>query len=171
MAADLIKTSQPDLNISEKDLASLFNFATCKTHFLFKSKFYNQIDGVAMGSPLAPVLTDLFMGHYEKEWLSNYDGFSPFYYKRYFDDILPVFISHDEAKRFFSYFNSRHPYVKFTMEIWQSYVKFNKVIPFLDVITDNLNNILNTTAYHKSTYSDLLLNFDVLLLVFTKSVL
>ena len=36
----------------------------------------------------------------------------------------------------------------------------NKVIPFLDVLIDNPNNILNTTTYHKSTYSGLLLNFN-----------
>ena len=80
MDVDLIKTSQPDLNISEKDLTKLFNFATCETHFLFKGKFYDKIDGVTMGSPLAPASTNLFMGHYEKEWLSNYDGVSPSYY-------------------------------------------------------------------------------------------
>ena len=66
LAADLIKTSQPDLNISEKGLTSLFNFATCETHFLFKGKFCDQIGGVAMESPLAPVLANLFMGHYKK---------------------------------------------------------------------------------------------------------
>ena len=64
---DLIERCQSDLNISEKDLTSLFNLATCETHFLFKDKFYDQINGVAMGSPLAPVLANLFMGHYEKE--------------------------------------------------------------------------------------------------------
>ena len=64
---DLIERCQSDLNISEKDLTSLFNIATCETHFLFKGKFYDQINGVAMGSPLAPVLANLFMGHYEKE--------------------------------------------------------------------------------------------------------
>ena len=101
LAVDLIKTSQPDLNISEKDLTSLFNFATCETHFLFKGKFYDQIDGVAMGPPLAPVLGNLFMGHYEKECLSNYDGVLPSYYTRYIDDIFSVFNSHDEAKRVF----------------------------------------------------------------------
>ena len=80
LAVDLIKTSQPDLNISEKDLTSLFNFATCETHYLFKGNFYDRIDGVAMGLPLAPVLASLFMGQYEKEWLSNYDRVSPSYY-------------------------------------------------------------------------------------------
>ena len=64
---DLIERCQSDLNISEKDLTSLFNLATCETHFLFKGKFYDQIIGVSMGSPLAPVLANLFMGHYEKE--------------------------------------------------------------------------------------------------------
>ena len=59
-----------------------------------------------MGSPLAPVLANLFMGHYEKEWLSNYNGILPSYYyqdyTRYVDDIFSVSNSHDEAKRFFS---------------------------------------------------------------------
>ena len=47
LAVDLIKTSQPDLNISEKDLANLFIFASCETHFLFIGigKVYDQIDG------------------------------------------------------------------------------------------------------------------------------
>ena len=62
LAVDLIKKSQPDLNTSEKDLTSLFNFATCETHFLFKGKFYGQIDGVAVGLILAPVLANLFYG-------------------------------------------------------------------------------------------------------------
>ena len=96
-----------------------------------------------------------FLDHYKKVWLSNYDRVSPLCYSRYGDDIFLVFNLHDEAKQFFSYLNSRHPNVKFTME-----TETNKVIPFLDVVIDNRNNILNTTTYHKSTYSGLLLKFD-----------
>ena len=65
LAVDLIKTSQPDLNIFEKVVTSFFNFATCETHILFR--FYDQIDGVAIASLLAPVLINRFMGHYGKE--------------------------------------------------------------------------------------------------------
>ena len=72
-----------------------------------------------MGSPIAPVLANLFMAHYEKECLSNYNGVSPSYYTRYADDIFLAFNSHDEAKRFFSCLNSRHPNVKFTTETGQ----------------------------------------------------
>ena len=59
------------------------------------------------------------------------------------------------AIRFFSYLNSRRPHVKFTME-----TEVNKVVFFLDVLIDNRDNILNTTTYHKSTYSGVLPNFD-----------
>ena len=71
------------------------------------------------------------------------------------ENIFSVFNLKDEAKRFFSYLNLRHPNIKFTME-----KEVNKVIPFLDVLIDNANNILNTTTYHKSSYSGLLLNFN-----------
>ena len=33
LTGDIVKTSELDLNISAKDLTSLFNFATCETHF------------------------------------------------------------------------------------------------------------------------------------------
>ena len=39
----------------------------------FNSKFYNQIDGIAMGSPLAPVLATIFMGFCKSKWLNEYN--------------------------------------------------------------------------------------------------
>ena len=116
VAVDLIKTSYPNLKISSDDLTKLFKFATCETHFLFNGKFYDQIDGVAMGSPLAPVLANLFMGHNEKLWLENFQGTPPSYYKRYADDIFSVFDNTFEANEFFNNINTRHPNIKFTME-------------------------------------------------------
>ena len=53
-----------DLKLSKTELKELFNFATSHTHFLFNAWFYDQVAGVAMGSPLAPVLANFFMGHY-----------------------------------------------------------------------------------------------------------
>ena len=100
LAADLIKTSYPNLKISSDNLTKLFKFATCETHFLFNGKFYDQIDGVAMGSPLAPVLANLFMGHNEKLGLENFQWIQPSYYRRYVDDIYLVFNNSFEAKEF-----------------------------------------------------------------------
>ena len=106
-----------------------------------------------MGSPLAPVLANLFMGHNEKLWTENFQG-TPSYYKKYVDDIFSVFNNSFEAKEFFNYINTRHPNIKCTME-----TEVNKIIPFLDVLIDNSQNVLKTSTYHKSTYSGLLLNY------------
>ena len=58
-----------------------------------------------MGSPLAPILANLFMGYYEKMWLENCQKHKPLYYKRYVDDIFAVFNNENEANEFFTYLN------------------------------------------------------------------
>ena len=70
---NLIFNRNPNLSITKKELKKLFLFAKSKTHFIFNSKFYNQIDGVAMDSPLAPVPANIFKGFYESNWLNEYN--------------------------------------------------------------------------------------------------
>ena len=48
IAIKLIFNHNHNLNITRKELKKHFLFATSQTHFIFNSKFYNQIDGVAM---------------------------------------------------------------------------------------------------------------------------
>ena len=62
---NLIFNQNPNLSITRKELKKIFLFPTSQTHFVFNSKFYNQIDGLTMGSPLAPVLPNIFMGFHE----------------------------------------------------------------------------------------------------------
>ena len=61
------------------------------SYLIFRGKFYNQIDGVAMSSPLAPVLANIFMGFHESKWLNEYNLNKPNFYLRYVDDILAAF--------------------------------------------------------------------------------
>ncbi|XP_078364013.1 uncharacterized protein LOC144648271 [Oculina patagonica] len=72
LAVDYITKGNPGIKLNSSDLKRLFLFATAETHFIFKGTYYDQVDGVAMGSPLAPVLANLFMGHHEKIWLEQY---------------------------------------------------------------------------------------------------
>ena len=88
VAINLVFNHNPNLNISKKELKKLFLFATSQTHFIFSSKFYNQIDGVARGSPSAPALANIFMGFYESKWLNEYNLNKPKFYLRYVDNIL-----------------------------------------------------------------------------------
>ena len=54
-------SSKYDLNISKEDLIALFGVATKGQLFQFNCSLYEQIEGVTMGSPLGPLLANVFM--------------------------------------------------------------------------------------------------------------
>ena len=116
LALDYILSNNPEVNISRKDLKKLFQFATSETHFHFNGEIYEQVDGVAMGSPLAPVLANLFMGHHEQHWLIQKEALSVLFYKRYVDDIFCIFKTSEQADKFLDFLNTRHKNIKFTTE-------------------------------------------------------
>ena len=86
-----------NLNITRKEVKKLFLFATSQTNFIFNGKFYDQIDGVAMGSPLAPVLANIFMVFHESKWINEYNLSKPKFYLRYVDDILATFDNEQDS--------------------------------------------------------------------------
>ena len=108
-----------------------------------------------MGSPLAPVLANIFMGFYESKWLHEFNLNKPNFYLRYVDVILAAFDNEQDSLDFLNFLNNKHPNIKFTIEkqIYHS-------IAFLDVFISGINNQnLTFQTYHKSTYTSLLLNF------------
>ena len=80
----------------------LLEFATKRSHFLFDGQYYDQIDGVAMGSPLGPVLANIFMCHFEERWVMN-GKVRPSLWYRYVDDTFTMFHSKDTACEFLQY--------------------------------------------------------------------
>lgn len=103
LAVKYVSEGNPDLKLSTNELNNLFHFATSRTHFLFKGSFYDQIDGVAMGSPLAPVLANLFMGNHENIWLETYRVSKILFYRCYVDDTFCVFETEQDALLFFGF--------------------------------------------------------------------
>ena len=123
---DYTSKGNPDLQLTKTELRNLFNFATTQTHFLFKGSFFDQIDGMAMGFPLAPVLANLFMGHHERIWLENCKASSILFNRRYVDYTFCLFDTEHDATLFFDYINDRHPNIRFT--IWKK--RWIKKSPF-----------------------------------------
>ena len=101
IAVNLLFEHNPDFKIAKNELKELFDFATSGTHFLFDGSFYDQIDGVAMGSPLDPVLANLFMGYHEANWLQVFKDCEITLYRRYVDDIICLFISESDSDKFY----------------------------------------------------------------------
>ena len=56
-----------------------FGIATCETHFTFNGSIYDQIDDVAMSSPLTPVPSNLFMGFHEQNWKEEATNMKPIF--------------------------------------------------------------------------------------------
>ena len=99
-----------------KDPKKLFQFATSETHFYFNGDIYEQVDGVAMGSPLAPILANPFMGHHEQHWCIQEKVLSVFFYKRYVDYTFCMLKTLELADKCLDLLNNRHKNIKFTIE-------------------------------------------------------
>jgi hypothetical protein len=72
----LVATQQTLMNKykGKVSLRNIINLMTCVLHmnnFEFNGKSYLQINGVAMGTKLAPSLANIFMGHLEKKTSSK----------------------------------------------------------------------------------------------------
>ena len=121
---------------------------------MFNDRFYKQVDGVSMGSPLGPVLANIFLCHNEVRWLKECPKqFKPIYYKRYVDDIFTLFTSKEQVKKFDKYIGSRHNKIKFKFDI-----ESDSQIPFLDVLITK-GQQFSTSVFHKPTFSGLYTNF------------
>ena len=75
---------------------------------ILSSKFYNQVDGVAIGSTLAPVLANIFIDFSESKWLNEYNFNKPKFYLRYVDVILVAFDNEQCSLNFLNFLNNRH---------------------------------------------------------------
>ena len=77
-------------------LKVLLKFATKKSHFILNGQYYDQIDGVALGSPLGPVLANIFMCHFEEKWVLN-NNTRPSVWFRYVDATFTLFDNKNTA--------------------------------------------------------------------------
>ena len=82
----------------------LLTLAVKSSCFVLNDIYYQQIDGVAMGSPLGPTFANLFLVYYEHKWLENCPlHFKPKFYRRYVDDIFLMFDKKNHVKKFLKY--------------------------------------------------------------------
>ena len=84
-----------ELNLHKDQLFKLLEIATTNQLFQFDGQLYKQTDGVAMGSPLGPLMANVFMCHLEEKLTR--DDLMPHLYRRYVDDTLARMPNTDAA--------------------------------------------------------------------------
>ena len=50
-----------------QNIIELLQFCLHNTYFFFQNKFYEQVEGTAMGSLVSPIVANLYMEHFERE--------------------------------------------------------------------------------------------------------
>ena len=105
----LFKSSQTVSGFNKQHVLEMLSLTTKENVTLFDQKYYSQIYGVAMGSPLGPTLTNIFLYYHETTWLKNCPkSFKPVYYKRHVDDIFALLEKPEQVSRFVKHMNKKH---------------------------------------------------------------
>ena len=138
--------------LTEKSFRELLLNLTSGVEFSFNNVMYRQIDGVAMGSPLGPVLANIFVGFCESKIPES--SWPPFYC-RYVDDAFSWFDSRADADNMFALLNNLHPSLKFTCEHEQQGKS-----PYLDVLVERSHAETLTSVYRKPTFTGLYITWD-----------
>ena len=63
------------------DIILLLEFCLKNTYFSFQGQFYEQIEGAAMGSPVNPIVANLYMEYLEQKALSSAPHPSRFWHR------------------------------------------------------------------------------------------
>ena len=119
--------------------------------FLFDDKVYQQAYGVSMGSPLSPILANLYMEYFESTLLPQIpEHLRPSVWLRYVDDVFSIYPHSEESfQEFLRQLNGLAPTIRFTTEIEQ-----NGVLPYLDVNVHKDNGRFRFSIYRKPTHSE-----------------
>ena len=135
------------------ELERLLQICTKEMHFSFDNGIYRQTNGVAMGSPLGPVIANIFMVELEKTLVPTLDDKVSLWF-RYVDDTF-TFIKKGEVDNVMNELNNFHPNIKFTCE-----KETGDTISFLDVkVLKKPDGTFNTDIHRKKTDTNVYLNW------------
>ena len=163
----VLRSDMNYMGINSRTMRKALKWCLCNQTFTFDGSLYKQVDGCAMGSPLAPHMADIFMNHVLERKINNrrdsyfdvefrrfqakgtvHPGIKIQFFGRYVDDTLVAVNSERDAELFLEYLNGLHHCVKFTMEKEDS-----GILPFLDILIKRLEDGISTTIYRKKTHS------------------
>ena len=152
---EFLKSEMTVCGLNRKEMFEMLSLTLKESIILFDNKYYSQIDGVAMGSPLGPTLANIFLCYHESNWLSDCPkDFKPVYYKRYVDDVFVLFNKPEHAQFFLEYMNKKHKNMVFSIE-----TEINGSLSFLDVKIFRENDKFVTSVFRKETFSGVYTNF------------
>lgn len=153
VCSDLLFNGDHELPPVDKEtFKTLLELCTCNVVMKTHDGFYRQTDGLAMGSPPAPLMANGWLAKYDPRIKENSK-----LYARYMDDILKD-MKRDKVQQKLAEINSYHPSLKFTIEEENE----QSALPFLDMLIYRTGTSLHSTWYNKPTDTGLVMNYHAL---------
>lgn len=117
----------------------------------FENVSYEQVEGLAMGSPLSAIVAEIVL---DKLFTMIKNNFNVKLFVKFVDDSLCI-VNRDHVDNVFNFLNSYHHRLEFTCELEE-----NNMINFLDItIIKNVNCTLSFKHHRKSTYTGRIINY------------
>ena len=83
------KVARIDQSLPTKDLCQLIHLILESNSFTFNGAYYLQLQGTAMGTRMAPLYANLFLGKFEQQFLQTQDKL-PLVWWRYIDNVFAI---------------------------------------------------------------------------------
>ena len=145
------ETLETRSTILANETCSLIELCLRCTYFQFQDTFYEQLEGTAMGSPLSPIVANIFMESFESNALILFHV-QPKQWVRYVDNTFIIWTHEDaELNSFHDHLNS----IQFTKE-----EEVDGKIPFLDVLVVRKTGGISTTVYRKPTHTNRYIHYS-----------
>ena len=148
------------------DLIKSLVLTVLRSHTLnFLNRFFHQIKGTAMGTPMAVNFANLFMAKFEQEMLLNYrekHGTGPYIWFRYIDDIFMIWTGSQQGlEHFLQFCNSYSTQQAMASNITFKYSFSQTSVNFLDVtVSLDRDRKIQTDLYSKPTAAHQYLHYS-----------
>ena len=142
---DIVCKYSAMINIPEDKLCQLLLLCTKNVQFTFNGQIYRQVIGVAMGSPLGPILADIFLSLLENKLNGVIQD--THLYVRYVNDTFLLCRNKNQAKQLPQIFDLVRPNMKFTME-----EEHSNRLSFVDVSIPWKDSKFIRSINHKDTW-------------------
>ena len=106
-----------------------------------------------MGSPVSPVIANIYMEYFESLAIPSSPTLIKWWF-RYVDDVHSA-TRKDQVNKLQEHLNSIDPHIKFTIEL-----PGTDGLPFLDTLTKPTSNSIESTVYRKPTRTDRYLDYN-----------
>ena len=126
--------------IPTEKFIKLLEFTLTNCIFCFNKKFYKQLQGAAMCSPVSPVIANIYMEHFESLAIPSSPTLIKWWF-RYVDDVHGA-TRKDQVNKLQEHLNSIDPHIKFTIEL-----PGIDGLPFLDTLTKPTPDSIESTVY------------------------